>query len=142
MESLSLKLSLFIPLTFLFFSFPPSHCLVQDGLRACPFTCHMSNFSLALRIFLILLSIYLGFPSNHVLPHVHVGPTLGLKLTESEPDTWHIASHSKCTKCPPLRSLPRKTCKFQSSWNSTKFDAVARFRETIPTVKSVLSFKI
>ena len=32
--------------------------------------------------------------------------------------------------------------KFRLSQNSTKFDMVARFRETIPTVKSVSSSKI
>ena len=32
-----------------------------------------------------------------------------------------------------------KNVKFRLSRNSTKFDEVARFRETIPTVKSVLS---
>ena len=30
-----------------------------------------------------------------------------------------------------------KNVKFRLSWNSTKFDVTARFRETIPTVKSV-----
>ena len=38
--------------------------------------------------------------------------------------------------------VPRKTCKFRLSQNSTKFDVVARFHETIPTVKSVSSSKI
>ena len=33
--------------------------------------------------------------------------------------------------------MPRKTCKFRLSRNSTKFYVLARFRETIPTVKSV-----
>ena len=39
-------------------------------------------------------------------------------------------------------SMPRKTCKFRLSRNSTKFDAVAIFCETIPTVKSVSSSEI
>ena len=38
--------------------------------------------------------------------------------------------------------MPRKTCKFQLSRNSTKFDVLARFRETIPMVKSVSSSEI
>ena len=71
-----------------------------------------------------------------------MGPTLELKLTDSAPDTWHIVSHSKCVKCPALRPLFQKTCKFRLSQNSTKLDMVARFRETISTVKSVSSFKI
>ena len=63
-------------------------------------------------------------------------------LTNSAPNMWHIVSHSKCAKCPVLRSLPRKMCKFLLSRNSTKFDVVARFRETIPTVKFVSSSEI
>ena len=35
-----------------------------------------------------------------------------------------------------------KNVKFRLSWNSTKFDVVARFHETIPTVKSVSSSNI
>ena len=35
-----------------------------------------------------------------------------------------------------------KDVKFRLSRNSTKFDVVARFREMIPTVKSVLSSEI
>ena len=71
-----------------------------------------------------------------------MGPTIELKLTHSAPYMWHTVSHSKCAKCPVLRSLPQKMCKFQLSQNSTKFDVVARFCETIPTVKSVSSFDI
>ena len=71
-----------------------------------------------------------------------MGPTLELKLTDFSPDTWHTMRHSKCAKCPALRSLPQKTCKFILSRNLMKFNVVARFCETIPTVKSVLSFEI
>ena len=35
-----------------------------------------------------------------------------------------------------------KNVKFRLSWNSTKFDVVARFYEKISTVKSVLSSEI
>ena len=71
-----------------------------------------------------------------------MGPTLELNLTYSAPDTWHTVSHSKCVKCPALHLLPRKKCKFQLFRNSTKFDVIAKFRETIPTVKSVSSSNI
>ena len=71
-----------------------------------------------------------------------MGPTLKLKLTHSAPDTWHTMIHSKCAKCPALSSLPRKTCKFGLSQNLTKFNVVARFHETIPMVKSILSSEI
>ena len=76
------------------------------------------------------------------MPCVHVGPIVELKLTHYAPDMLHTMSHLKCVKCPVLRSLPQKTCKFRLSRNLTKFDVVARFRETIPTVKSVLSSEI
>ena len=36
-------------------------------------------------------------------------------------------------------SVPRKTCKVRLSRNSTKFDVLGKFRETIPMVKSVSS---
>ena len=71
-----------------------------------------------------------------------MGPTLELKLTDSAPDTWNTASHSKCAKCLVLRSLPQKMCKFRLSHNLTKLDVVARFRKTIPTVKSFSSSEI
>ena len=77
-----------------------------------------------------------GFGSD---PPIGLGRA-GLGVTT--PDTWHTVSHSKCAKCPVLCSLPRKMCKFQMSQNSTKFDVAARFRETIPTMKSVLSSEI
>ena len=38
--------------------------------------------------------------------------------------------------------MPRKTCKFRLSRNSTKFYVLARFRERIPTVQSVSSSEI
>ena len=38
--------------------------------------------------------------------------------------------------------MPRKTCKFRLSQNSTKFYVLARFHETILTVKSILSSEI
>ena len=39
-------------------------------------------------------------------------------------------------------AMPRKTCQLRLSRNSTKFYVLARFRETIPTVKSVSPFEI
>ena len=71
-----------------------------------------------------------------------MGPTIELKLTHSIPNTWHTVSHSKCAKCHALHPLPRKTCKFRLSHNSTKFDVVARFHETIQMVKSILLSEI
>ena len=84
------------------------------------------------------LSIYHGFSSNGIMPCVHVGPTLELKLIHSAPYTWHTVCHSKFSKCLALLSLPRKTCKFRLSQNFTKLDVIIRFCETIPTMKSVL----
>ena len=39
-------------------------------------------------------------------------------------------------------AMSRKTCQLRLSRNSTKFDVLAIFCETIPTVKSVSSFEI
>ena len=87
-----------------------------------------------------LIPILWDFPlmaSCHVSTH---GPHLSSCLTNSTHDTWHLLIHSNCAKCPALSQLPRKT--WNSDYlgirrNSTKFDVVARFCETIPTVKSV-----
>ena len=80
-------------------------------------------------------------------------------------DTWHYLGHpfpsflyschiSNISTCYKLLSshhmsfygtrnaMPRKTCQLRLSRNSTKFDVVARFCETIPTVKSILSSEI
>ena len=71
----------------------------------------------------------------------HRGSHLEFKLTALELDTWHTVCHchSNFAMYPTRRSFPRKTCKFRLSQNSTKIDVVARFHETIPTVKSILS---
>ena len=39
-------------------------------------------------------------------------------------------------------AIPRKMCKFRLSRNTTKFYVLARFHETIPTVKSISSSEI
>ena len=46
--------------------------------------------------------------------------------------------------CQVSRTTPgaSKNVKFRLSRNSTKFDVVGRFRETIPTVNSILSSEI
>ena len=56
-------------------------------------------------------------------------------------DFCHITCLSNPFYC-TRHLVPRKTCKFRLSWNSTKFNVVDRFRETIPTVKSVSSSEI
>ena len=42
----------------------------------------------------------------------------------------------------PKRDASKKTCQLRLSRNSTKFDVLARFRETIPTIKNVSSYEI
>ena len=64
-------------------------------------------------------------------------------------DTWlamchHMVGHVSSTwlvMCRPTR-VSSKYVKFRLSQNSTKFDWVANFHETIPTVQSVLSSEI
>ena len=54
--------------------------------------------------------------------------------------SYHLAP-TYFAMCPPTPHAS-KNVNFRLSQNSTKFDVVARFRETIPTVKSVSSSKI
>ena len=77
------------------------------------------------------------------MPHVHVGPTLELKLTDSSPNTWHTMSHSKCAKCPRTMLVALKNVANSDCLGiRRKFDLVVRFREKIPTVKVILSSEI
>ena len=144
-EPLSLKSFPFslIPFLSLFFlSFPPLKRLGQVGQVGEYFSCHMSAYNWFIWITSHPLSIIVDF---HPLRRCHMsawGPLGSPCLTNSALDTRHLLSHSKCAKCPALPSLPRKTCKFRLSRNSLKFNVVARFRETILTVKSVSSSEI
>ena len=62
----------------------------------------------------------------------------GLTGSQPTPGFWGVTK--------PVLQYPTlgasKNMKFRLSRNSTKFDVIARFRETIPTVKSVSSFEI
>ena len=94
----------------------------------------MSTFQWLLRFPLILSSLYHGFPSNDMMPHVTYSPYLSslfdlLTMPQCEPfNTYHMSR---------VTLVASKNVKFRLSRNLTKFDAVTRFRETIPTVKSV-----
>ena len=70
------------------------------------------------------------------------GHHLDSGLTSSPSDTWLYVSHSN--KCQVLLVVlgASKNMEFRLSWNLTKLDVVAIFRETIPTGKSVLSSEI
>ena len=68
-----------------------------------------------------------------------MGPTLEFKLTHSTPDTWHTVSHSKYAKCLRTTLVASKNVQIPTV---SKFDVVAKFRETIPTVKSASSSEI
>ena len=84
----------------------------------------------------------LRFSSNGMMPCVTSEPTP--KLMFELPIAEHVAPLGALIKCQVYRTHLRasKNVKFRLSRNSTKFDVVARFRETIPTVKSVSSSKI
>ena len=93
----------------------------QNEKRLSFLFCFYSSYVLSLPLVKPSLAHWISYPLNpptldfypirrcHMSP---IGPTLELKLTDSTPDMWHTMSHSKCAKCPTLRSLPRKTCKF------------------------------
>ena len=71
-----------------------------------------------------------------------MGPSLELMFDPFYPG--HVEPLESLIKCQvshiPLRAS--KNVKFRLSQNSMKFDVVARFHETIPTVESVSSFEI
>ena len=77
-----------------------------------------------------------------MVTHVTHKSHLDLCLTWSPFYTWlNVSPPNECqVSLITLGAL--KNMKFRLSRNSTKFDGVPRFRETIPKVKSVLSFEI
>ena len=102
----------------------------------------MSTFQWLLRFPLILSSFYHGFPSNDMMPHVTYSPYFS--------SLFDLLTTRHVPQCEPLNTyhmsrvtlVASKNVKFRLSRNSTKFDAVTRFRETIPTVKSISSSEI
>ena len=65
--------------------------------------------------------------------------------------SYHLWYMSTCYLCLSSRrksiystrnAMPRKTCRFRLSQKIMKFYVLTRFRETIPTVQSVLSSEI
>ena len=70
-----------------------------------------------------------------LLPHHPCGDPLLCHVAQAHGAMWH---HAKYHPTPCVS----KSVKFQLSWNPTKFDRVARFRKTIPTVESVSSSDI
>ena len=138
-ELLSLKIPLF---SLSCSDFALSNWLGQLGQENCPL---MPRVQLLLVPWIIptsFIQLLWNFP---LIRRCHMStwdPLDSPCLTNYAPDTWHTVSHSKCAKCPALRSLPRKMCKFRLSRNSMKFYVIVRFRDTIPTVKSVSSSEI
>ena len=124
-----------------FLSFLSSYRIVWSKVKFGEYFLPHVNTPLAPWITLITLSIYLGFLSN-VLPHVSYGSHLSSLF--DLPCTWHVALFEPLIMCQVSHITldASKNVKFRLSRNSTKFNVVARFRETIPTVKSVLSSEI
>ena len=69
-------------------------------------------------------------------------PPLRLFDFSSPLDTWLNVSHPNKCQVSLVILGASKNVKFRLSWNSMKFDGVARFHETIPTVKPVSSSEI
>ena len=119
----SCTFSIYKPLIFKICSSLLPYCTYQVKWRRNVFFCppYLSVFkpSLTHWISYPLNPPTLNFLPNQEMLHIHVGPTLELKLTHSALDMWHTVRHSKCAKCSALRLLPRKTCKFRLSQNST-----------------------
>ena len=141
-ELLSLKISLFSLSYFTICSFPLTQIGWVNLVKRIVLSCNMSTFHWLIGL---PLSSYPPTLDFHPIRRCHMSTWAPLDspcLTNSAPDTRHTVSHSKYAKCPALRSFPRKMCKLRLSRNLTKFDVVARFRKTIPTVKFVSSSKI
>ena len=84
----------------------------------------------------IPLCHYFDFSTQWHHAMCQCGSHLELKLAKLELDMWHPMCHSKMRQvsCPTLVSSKNVQISTVS-----EFDVVARFRETIPTVKSVSS---
>ena len=139
LELLSLKIPLF-SLSCSRFALP--NWLGQLGKENCPLMPHVQFLLVSWITPTSLIHLLWYFPPIRRCHMSTWAPLCSPCLTNFAPDTWHTVSHSKCAKCPSLCSLPRKTCKFRMSRNSTKYDVTARFHETIPMVKFVSSSEI
>ena len=127
----------------------PSYCIFL--LSACFFVFHLRRQYLAFCLFLINNStnstyvlFCLDFDTWHNLGHPsHPLSNLATCVTRVHVvgDLWsHHISLRPILQHPTHRAS--KNIKFRLSWNSTKFDVVARFHETIPTMKSISSSEI
>ena len=144
-ELLSLKIPHF-PSLFRLLSFPlslplPIH-LVKIGTRDKSSQCHVSISHLTMGLHPYPYPTTLRFPFNGMMPSVTCEPHLSSMF--DSPIAKHVAPLGPLIKCQVSRTPLRasKNVKFRLSRNSTTFDVVARFRETIPTVKSVSSSEI
>ena len=118
--------------------FPLSTGLAHLGQVGCPL-CHMSLPHWFFLDFPHPLIQNLGFPSSQVVTHVPHEFHLDFGLTCSLFDTWLIVSHPNKCQVSLVTLDASKNVKFQLFQNLTKFDRVTKFRETIPTMKSVSS---
>ena len=137
----SLSKTLFFLFSLSFFLFSPK--LVRGTWsRGFVLSCQLSSHHWLIWISSHPLSIIVDF---HPLRRCHMStwaPLGSPYLTNSALDTWHTVSHSPHAKCPVPLFGALKNGEFQLFLNSTKFNVVIRFREMIPTVKSVSSSEI
>ena len=136
--------------SFLFFSFPPFLFPFPPFLFSLP---PPSPCCSPLAMNKSAVAPYIAFKgSMHGMPCVtriacHVSHMHAFAM---HCDTWLAICHPHGSPCVvinmarhvSLDTVASKYLKFRLSWNSTKFDWVARFRKTIPTVQSVLSSEI
>ena len=138
LELLSSLFSLSFSLLF-FFSSPPNLFGPKSSGRHHLTTCHSPIGSLG---FPYPLIHNFGFPFYQVVTHVTHGSHLDLCLTCSPFDAWLNVSPPNECQVSLVTPSASKSVKFRLSWNSTKFDVIARFRKTISTMESVSSTKI
>ena len=126
LELLSLKISLF-SLSCSRFALP--NWLGKLGQENCPLMPHVQLLLVPWITPTSLIHLLWDFPPIRRC-HMSMWAPLGSPcLNNSAPDTWHTVSHSKCAKCPSLRSFPQKTCNLRLSRNSTwQLDFARRFQ--------------
>ena len=133
------------PLPFL----SPNQIWTRLGSRGLvPSLCRMSSFKWLIMDFPYTLSIYHGFSFNGMMPCVSCESHLAHCLTHSQLDMWLILSYSNVPSVPHRsRCLEKLEIPTVSEFDEIRHDfrvaiVIARFRKTIPTVKSISSSDI
>ena len=140
-ELLSLKSHSFLSPIHGLFLLPHPNWLGQLGQENCPLLPHVNHlFAHGITPYPLIHLTKISIHSQGVICHSWAP----LELMFDSFCLGHVTPLEPPIKCQVSRTPLRasKNVKFRLSRNSTKFDVVARFYETIPTVKPVSSSEI